>query len=278
MKILVQIIKIILNIILVIAISLFIFINIATSTILKKDYILQVLEETKYYSEIEKEIQSNFENYIAQSGLDDEVLENIVPEEKIKNDTEIIISNIYEGTKQAVDITEIEENLKNNIEKSLDNNKLNISQKEAIEQFVNKICEQYKEAMSYTKYEDSINNVLNKINKYIDILKKVIIIAVVILIVIVLVINCKNILKGFSQIGIVLTTNGILCFIFNLYINYKIKIGDILVLNSAVSEVIKQVINDILAYMIKYGVVLVICGFVGIVVANIFNAKKGIED
>lgn len=278
MKILVQIIKIILNIILVIAISLFIFINIANSTILKKDYILQVLEETKYYSEIEEEIQSSFENYIAQSGLDDEVLENIVPEEKIKNDTEIIISNIYEGTKQAVDITEIEENLKNNIEKSLDNNKLNISQKQAIEQFVNKICEQYKEAMSYTKYEDSINNVLNKINKYIDILKKVIIIAVVILLVIVLVINCKNILKGFSQIGIVLTTNGILCFILNLYINYKIRIGDILVLNSAISEVIKHIINVVLAYMIKYGIVLVICGFVGIVVVNIFNANKSIED
>lgn len=277
MKILIQIIKIILNIILIIAISGFIFINIISSTILKKDYILQVLEKTKYYSEIGKEIQSNFENYIAQSGLEKDVIENIVSEEKIKNDTEIIISNIYEGKKQIVDVTEIEENLKSNIEKSLKNNRLNIIQKDAINQFVIKICDQYKETMSYTKYENNINNVLNRINKYINILKKDIIIAIIILIVIVLIINCKNIIKGFSQLCTILIANGILCIIFNLYINYEIKVGDILILNNAVSEVIKQLINDILFSIIRYGTLLVVCGFVGIVIVNISITKKSIE-
>ena len=46
-------------------------------TMLNKTYILQKLDETNFYSETYKIVESNFENYISQSGLDEEVLENI---------------------------------------------------------------------------------------------------------------------------------------------------------------------------------------------------------
>ena len=65
-------------------------------------------------------VESDFENYIYQSGLDENVLENIVSLEKIENDTKTIINNLYDGTSETIDVTEIENNLNNNIQNSLD--------------------------------------------------------------------------------------------------------------------------------------------------------------
>lgn len=274
MKILIQILKMILNIMLIVAISLLIFTNLATSTILSKDYILESFEKTGYYTKIKQEVQSSFENYIAQSGFEEDVMQNIVSDEKIKNDTKIIITNIYNGTNTTIDTTEIEENLRNNIEKSLSNSKLNITQKNAITQYVETICNQYKETMSHTKYETNINNAINKVNKYIEIAKKVALIATVILVIVILIFNCKNIIRGISQIGISMTSSGLLYIIANLFIHSKIKIDNLLILNNTISEVIREIATNILDIIMKYGIILLISGIVIIVITNVINNKK----
>ena len=140
MKVIINIIKYIAIILLTCAIIELLIINIVSSTILSKQYVLSKLEETNYYEEIKKEIESSFENYIGQSGLDEDVIIDIVSLEKIKEDTNIIITNIYDGTEKTVDTTEIETNLKNNIEASLENKKLTITQQKAIDEYINKIA------------------------------------------------------------------------------------------------------------------------------------------
>lgn len=276
MKILIQIIKIVLIMMLSVLISILILINIVNATILNKTYILDKLDQSNYYSQTKKEIQSNFENYILQSGLQEDVIVNIVTEDKIKKDTKIIISNIYNETYKEIDTQEIEENLKNNIQKSLEGVKISETQQKAINKFIEKICSQYKETILHTKYETKINNEITKISNYLKLIKNIIIVIMVVLILIILVINHKEILRGIAQIGIILTASGIMYFLINLFINYKIKIENILILNSSVSQVIREVATNILDVFIKWGFILFSSGVIIITMSNtiMFLMKK----
>ena len=70
----------------------------ATSTLLKEEYVLGKLEENGYYENLYHEIQSKFEEYILQSGLEEEVIRDIYTEDQVQSDTKILIHNIYAGT------------------------------------------------------------------------------------------------------------------------------------------------------------------------------------
>lgn len=269
MKVIINIIKYIAITLLTCAIIGLLIINIASSTILSKQYILNKLEETNYYAEIKKEIESSFENYIGQSGLDEDVIKNIVSLEKIKEDTNTIIANIYEGTEKTVDTTEIETSLKNNIEESLENKKLTVTQQKAIEEYIQTIAKQYKETMSHTKYENDIHNILKKVNQYIEMAKKVAIIGIAVLALFIMVLNYKKLVRSISQIGIAFVSSGAFYVILKMYIDFKIKVSNIVVLNDAVSNTIKTVMNDILSKIIQNGIILVCCGLVMIVIGNI---------
>lgn len=269
MKVIINIIKYIAITLLTCAIIGLLIINIASSTILSKQYILNKLEETNYYAEIKKEIESSFENYIGQSGLDEDVIKNIVSLEKIKEDTNTIIANIYEGTEKTVDTTEIETSLKNNIEESLKNKKLTVTQQKAIEEYIQTIAKQYKETMSHTKYENDIHNILKKVNQYIEMDKKVAIIGIAVLALFIMVLNYKKLVRSISQIGIAFVSSGAFYVILKMYIDFKIKVSNIVVLNDAVSNTIKTVMNDILSKIIQNGIILICCGLVMIVIGNI---------
>ena len=268
MKILIQIIKIVLIMMLSILISILILTNIVDMTILNKTYILDKLDQSNYYSETKKEIQSNFENYILQSGLQEDVIENIVTEDKIKNDTKIIISNIYDETYKEIGTEEIENNLKNNIQESLEETKISENQQNAINKFIEKICNEYKETILHTKYETKINNEIINISNYLRLIKNIIIVIIVVLILIILLINHKEILRGISQIGITLTASGIMYFLINLFIDYKIEIENILILNNSVSQVIKEVLTNILEVFMKWGFILFSSGVIVIIMSN----------
>lgn len=271
MKILNKIAKIFLILGLIIVIVLLIFADLATSTVLNKEYVISHFEKTSYYENIKKEIQSNFDNYIEQSGFDENVMNNIVSEEKIKNDTEIIISNIYDGTSTKIDTTEIEQNLRNNIEESLGTNNLNTTQRNAINQYVETICSQYKKVMSHTDYEKNINSIMTKLKKTLETAKKVGAGLMVFAIILLLIFDYKNIIKIGPQIGISLMSSGLLYIIANFFVNSKIKVSDILILNSAVSDVLKSIILDILNTCLKTGIVFLILGIVFIVGANLVD-------
>jgi hypothetical protein len=271
MKILIQIIKIMLAIVLTLSISLLILTNTITSTILSENYILGQLEKVDYYTKIQEEIKSSFENYVAQSGFDEKVVENIVSEEKVKEDTQIIISNIYEGTEKDIDTTQIEEKLRTNIDESLNNQELSATQQKAVDQYIELICDQYEETMTHTKYESEVNSAINKIDKYINMTKKVAMIVSAILVIIILIMSYKRIFRGIAYIGISLTSTGIFYIIINLFINSKINVQNIVILNNAISETVRTTITDILNVIMKNGVVVLGCGIIIILLSNIMN-------
>ena len=117
MKVITNIIKFIVLTILTLCIVSVGIITIVSSTILDQSYIMQKLEETNFYSDTYELVKSNFENYIYQSGLDEEVLNDICTKEKVKQDLNLILTNIYQGTDKKIDTTEIADKLNANIDK-----------------------------------------------------------------------------------------------------------------------------------------------------------------
>ena len=212
MKVLTNIIRFILMVILTITIITFSIITIVSSTILDKNYIIRKLEETNFYEETYKLVESNFENYIYQSGLDETVLENICSQEKVKEDVNIILSNIYDGTNQKIDTTEIAENLNNNIDKLGIKTSKNAS---AIDKFVDHICEEYEDTVIHTSYEDNLNNAYSKIIKIGEKVTNITTITFAIALVLMTIISIKCEDKNIRNIGISLLSAGI----FNIIVN-----------------------------------------------------------
>lgn len=278
MNTVIKIFKFILMIILTVSIISMVFINLVSSTVLNKEYILGKLDETFYYMDIREELENNFENYIGQSGFEEEVLQNIVTEDKIKEDTGIILSNIYDGTSQEISTEEIEQNLRTNIENSLDTD-LTATQEKMVDQYVKTICDQYLNTMSHTSYENNIYNVITKINEYIGLANRIIIISIVISALLIVIFDYKNIVKALSHLGISLFTSGVFGIIVDIYINTKVKIDNIMILNDAISEVIRNVLNSIFLTVRNQGIILLVIGAAMILIGNgiyaYFNKKQG---
>ena len=264
----------ILIIFLVIIILAFAFLKIATSTILNKGYVLTKLEETGYYNGIYQEIEKDFRNYIDQSGLEEQVMDNVITEDKVRNDVNIMINNIYDGKNEEIDVTEIKTNLNNNIEAYVAGQPGISANNEAIETFINKICEQYKTTMTHTDYEQQINNVYMKIIKYSDVLNKALLIAILVLAAIIFAICHERIFKGISSVGISLLSSGIALVIVNIFVNMKIKIDSITILNSSVSNSLRVIIKDIMSVISNSGYIILAVGIGLIILGNLIDSIK----
>ena len=149
--------RFIMELILTISIIAFILVNILSRTVLKESNVLSSLEKSNYYDKTFKLLESNFEKYIQQSGLDEKTLESIVTKEQVKEDTKKIISNIYNGLDEKISTDSIKKNLTDNINKQIETTSLSIEQKKAIDEFIEKICDEYRATISNSEYEKDIN-------------------------------------------------------------------------------------------------------------------------
>ena len=275
MKVLNTVIKYIITIILAISMIAYFFIQIASSTILSEQYILSKLEETDYYNKIYESVKSNFENYIHQSGLEETVLENIVSKEKVRKDTKIIISNLYNGLEQKIDTQEIRDNLNKNIKETLGEQNITKTQQSSIDTFVEHICNEYTDTMSHFSYEKQINQYYQKAMQYINLVKKVLLITIGLAILLLLLLNLKRIYKFVLLLGISLTTTGTFLVIVNLFINSKVKVQTITILNDAISDTVRSVLAEILHMIMNNGSIMLISGILLIIIPNlIHNLKK----
>ena len=273
MRIIKKIIKIIFSAILTISILLYILINLLSSTILKESYVLSKLDQANFYKKVYEEVNSNFEKYIYQSGFDENILENVITEEKVKEDFKIIIDNIYNGTSQDINTETIKTNLTNNINNQLGTNISKIEQN-SIDSFVDTILDEYTQTILHTQYESKINRAYTQINKYIDLANKALLIIMAVLIILLILLNFKRLYRGVSYIGISMLSSGILLCVANIFIKMKVDIKNIVILNDTISKIIINVITELLANILKNGIILLILGIVLIIMANLRRAYK----
>ena len=96
-----KIVKGVLNIIIAFFLTIVILANFAlvlvSNTILKKDYMLSLIEENGYYEKVATDLQNGFEEYKYQSGLPDEVFQNLYSENDVRKDINSIVNNVYDG-------------------------------------------------------------------------------------------------------------------------------------------------------------------------------------
>lgn len=271
MKIFINIIRFILIIVLAICIISVGIISIASSTILNKEYTLQKLEETNFYTEMYDIVKSNFENYIYQSGLDEDVLENICSKEKIEKDIKIIISNIYEGKEQKIDTTEIAQNLNRNIEqKGIKNNK-NAS---AIETFIKHICDEYTQTLIHTKYESKINDYLVKTTKLTNTIYNSLFIIIVVDIILIIAINIKQISKIIQAIGVAILASGAFNLVAHDIIVSKVNVEGIRIFNDTFSKSVVSIITEILSKISSLGMGMLLISAIIIILYAIIKAYK----
>lgn len=262
---------------LILAISIvgFVIIYILSGTVLNEIYMLSKLKNSNYYEETYKLLQSNFENYIQQSGLDEDVLKNIVTKEQMEEDTKIILTNIYDGLDEEISTKKLENKLKKNIDKQVDTKSLNDESKKAIEDFINEICKEYKATISNSNYEKQINALYSKLVKYLRLGQKVLSISIGVSFIILIVLNLKRIYRIATNVGIAFLASGSILSIANLYINTKIKVQYLTILNEPISVIVRNIAKDILDTTLKYGVLLLVAGLVLSVVGNgIHNLVK----
>ena len=270
MRIIKKIIKIIFSAILTISILLYILINLLSSTILKESYILSKLDQANFYQKVYEEVNSNFEKYIYQSGFDENVLNNVITEEKVKEDFKIIIDNIYNGTNQDINTETIKTNLTNNINNQLGAN----TQQNSIDSFVDTILNEYTQTILHTQYENKINKAYTKINKYINLANKALLIIMAVLMILLILLNLKRLYRGVSYIGISMLSSGILLCVADIFIKMKVAIKNIVILNDTISKIIINVITELLANILKDGIILLVSGIVLIIIANLRRAYK----
>lgn len=240
--------KKILNFIFVLVIALsFTFIGVKSvvfKTIFNKEYVLEQMENNNFYSETYKLVESGFENYIGQSVLDEEVIKNICTEDKIKNDINIILSNIYEGTNEKIDTSEISNNLNSNIDKE---NVRTSSNSKAIDEFVEHICQSYKDTIISTNYENTINEKYSKITQKITKVQNILIIAIIISIIGVIALNVKDILKLLFWTESAVLSSAVMQLAITTVIKSKVNIDGIKIFNDAFSNIVVTIIKDILS-------------------------------
>ena len=271
MKVLINIIKIIIITILTICILFLGIKNIFSSTILAQSYITSKLEETNLYHETYELVKSNFENYIYQSGLDEIVLEDICTEEKVKNDLNTILSNIYQGTDVKIDTTEIADNLNKNIDE------LDIktsSNAKAIDQFVQHICDEYTDTILHTKYEASINEIYSKAVDLLEKINNIVMIVTVVSAILLIILNIKNISKLIQNVGSALLASSVFVLVAHNIVTTKVYIEGIKVFNDAFSNTLVTILKDVLQKIQSFGIVTLIIAIVLIIVYAIIAFCK----
>ena len=275
MKVITNIIKFIVLTILTLCIVSVGIITIVSSTILDQSYIMQKLEETNFYSDTYELVKSNFENYIYQSGLDEEVLNDICTKEKVKQDLNLILTNIYQGTDKKIDTTEIADKLNANIDKLDIRNSKN---SKAIEQFVTHICDEYTNTLIHTKYENDINEMYSKVTKLLDKLYNAIVIVMVVDIIILIIINIKKSRKIIQDLGIALLSTSVFNIIINNIVNSKVNIQGIKIFNDTFSNSIISIIQEVLEKILSFGIGALVISLILIAIYAGITAKTEFQD
>ena len=269
-----KLLKYLFTLLLYLSLTIAVIINILNSTILNKEYILNKLEESNYYNNIYTEVENNFENYIYQSGLDPIVLRNIVSRDKIKEDTNIIISNIYDGNNKVIDLEVVRNNLSTNIDKSLEDRYLSEENKKAINKFIDIIINEYEDTIMNTDYNSKINTGISSINNKINMINIIMIILVIISILSLILLNIKKKRRKLSIFGIPLLALGLLLITIYLYIILNIDINNIVILNDAISIAVHYILNGIVVKFLINGSIFTILGILIIIIGNMLRYKK----
>jgi len=275
--------KVVLNIILSFALMLgitAIVITVFAGKMLKKDYIFSKFDEIDLYNQVLKEVESEFENHIYQSGMDVSIIENICTKEKVENDIKEVIDSLYSKEKVEIDTTEIQEKLDKEVDKFVEeqNRKISEEEKANIVTFKGTLIQSYKNSIGFYQIgSDSIQENLPKITSKIGIARTSAIIATLVILVVLIALNRKEILSATNYACISLLSSGVLLLLISNLINKKILLDNLLLYIQSLTSALVTLVKGCLNSLTTFGIWFILIGIVGILVIAIKNMDKNIE-
>lgn len=258
----------IINFILVIFIFSFTILLVINSTVLNKQYVLNILQKNNYYEQINHLIEKSFKNNVIQSGLEESILEDLYDEEKINNDINMVIDVIYENKEMDIDTSEIKEKLDNRINAILQENNMqpNSEEREEIEAFEDAITNAYTNEIVYAeKYVEEIANAFEMLQPLL-LSVRIAIGALIVIFIIITIIITKDMKYTIRTLGISLLSVGIINITIKILVGKRIH--NILVLNATFSRCLIDLISSLINMIFNIGIMMSILGVMGIILGN----------
>ncbi len=277
MKVLKKIIDIVIAFFLTLLIIASFSVMVLSHTVLQKDYMLSQLEEIDYYEKVKTDLKNGFENYQYQSGLPENVFENLYSENALKSDINSFIDYLYDGGEIQNSSAEVKTRIEQNINQYLSENNITLKeeQKKNIENYENIIVQVYeKEVSSMVNYIGQVPKVLEQLNKAVKMIEIGLLVTLVFLVLFDFLLHIKEMSEFVNCIGIAMIASGVLLFLLQMTIYKNIDINNILLLNQSFSDFTKYIIFDVLDKFKVYGMIFAVVGFVGIVWSNCWKKSK----
>lgn len=273
MKIVRKIISYILSAIVVTLMSVTIILAMINNVIFSKSNVKKHMNKVDYYTEISNIIKDSVNNYIMQSGFDESIMDSVIPKEKINNDIDKVIDAIYEGKEIDISTEEIRANLDKNVQQYIQQNnyKVDDQTKKDIAKFEDKIESIYENSITYSK------NAVKQVVSYFKMAKRITrlaLIAVSILLIIFAFITYKI---NKASFGISLLATGIICIFIKCYSGLNIAVNNILMVNKTFSNLMINLINQVVQYIFISGIILTVLGIVFIIFFERKLANKKYE-
>lgn len=223
-------------------------------TVFNEDYVLDLLNNHNYYQELYDNTLEEVSYYLEQSGLNEEVLNNVISVKSLKNEIIMTIDNLYTNQKITVNTEEFQNNLTTNINNYIKDNSIRVDNKDTVNILTKKLVNIYEEEISYNNTFEKVRPMFNKAYK----LTKIVLLISIIVSIITYLIN-RYIFKDRNIIAS-LFTNFVILVGLVLYTKYTIDINNIFFYNTSISNILMEFINSVLKCMLVTGIISFILG------------------
>ena len=245
----------ILGFILSICLVLIVGIFVSKKTILNKKFMSRLMDENNYYELVYQSISEEIEDYMTSSGLEKEILNNVIIKDNVKNDIDNYMNSLYENKLYIIDTSYVENTLKDNINNYLKNLNLGVDNTNELDLFISDIGGIYKKQVSFYNTLDILNGKLYKISNLIDKYSILLYIITLLLIIIILIIRYIN-------IGSVILSSGFMILLLKIFIYERIDVENVLLISDYFSNIIKSIFKYVGKYMINISIILIVLGFI----------------
>ena len=238
-------------------------------TVFNEDYVLDLLNNHNYYQELYDNTLEEVSYYLEQSGLNEEVLNNVISVKSLKKEIITTIDNLYTNQKITVDTEEFQNNLTTNINNYIKDNNIRVYNKDTVNILTKKLVNIYEEEISYNNTFEKVRPMFNKAYK----LTKIVLYLSIIVSIVTYLIN-RYIFKDRNIIAS-LFTNFVILVGLVLYIKYTIDINNIFFYNNSISNILMEFINSVLKCMLVTGIVSFLLGlFIVFMATGTFKALR----
>ena len=255
-----KVVNAILIFLLVILVLLLTVIIATKQTVLDEQFVMKRLESLSYYEKVADSLRESFQENIIQSGIEVEFAEELVDNEKIKNDINGVIHSIYTDYNYEVSTDDLKDKLNAKIDEIANDKgaKMTTSDKQAIQEFLDIISETYtNEIYMMDNAQSVLHSAVSKINSYLPMASIAIAVSICVIAVIMLIIN-----RNIKFVSITLFANAMLLIIGYIFIHHNININYIKIFTEEFSMLLRTLLNDYVALYLYTGIGALAIGFV----------------